>query len=154
MSKFELAQLNIAKMRDSLESPMMSGFVENLDRINGLAEQSPGFRWRLQSEDGNATGFRPFGEDTLVNVSVWKDIESLRKFVFSADHVEIMRSKREWFNKMAEVYVVLWWVPAGHHPGTEEARDRLQHLRDNGPAVQAFTFKNSFSESDAAGIDH
>ena len=37
----------------------MADFVANLERINALAEASPGYRWRLQSESGDATAFRP-----------------------------------------------------------------------------------------------
>lgn len=95
MSKYELAQLNVAKMLVPLESPVMADFVSNLDRINRLAENSPGYKWRLQTDEGDATALRPFGEDTLVNMSVWQDIRSLRDYVFSPGHVEIMKRRRE-----------------------------------------------------------
>jgi hypothetical protein len=81
MSAYELAQLNIALMKEPLESPRMADFVANLDRINALAESSPGFVWRLQTEEGDATALRPLGEDTLVNVSVWRDVQSLNEYV-------------------------------------------------------------------------
>ena len=121
MADFHLAQLNIAGMVAALESPLLADFVANLDRINALAEESPGFVWRLQSDEGDATAFRPFGDDTLVNMSVWEDHQALRNFVFKTAHVEIMRRRREWFSKMREAYTVLWWVPVGHEPTIEEA---------------------------------
>ena len=102
MSAWELAQLNIAVMKEPLESPGMADFVANLDRINALAEASPGFVWRLQSEEGNNTAFRPLGETTLVNMSVWKDVESLNVYVYKTAHVEIMRRRDEWFERMRE----------------------------------------------------
>jgi hypothetical protein len=149
VSKYELAQLNIAVMKEPLESPGMADFVANLDRINALAETSPGFLWRLQTEEGDATALRPLGEDTLVNVSVWKDVESLNKYVYQSAHVEIMRRRKEWFERMREAYVVLWWVPRGHRPDVSEAIDRLELLRANGPTREAFTFRHAFVPPDA-----
>jgi hypothetical protein len=150
MSRFELAQLNVAIMKEPLESPSMADFVANLDRVNALAEASPGFVWRLQSDDGNATVFRPLGDATLVNMSVWKDVEALNWYVYKSAHAEIMRRRNEWFEKMKEAFVVLWWVPAGHRPGIEEAIAKLDHLRAHGPTVEAFTFRKAFPPPDAS----
>jgi len=144
MSAYELAQLNIAVMKEPLDSPGMADFVSNLDRINALAEMSPGFVWRLQSDAGNATEFRPLGESTLVNMSVWKDVASLNLYVYKTAHAEIMRRRNEWFERMREAFVVLWWVPAGHRPGIEEAIEKLELLRATGPSESAFTFKKAF----------
>ena len=150
MSAYELAQLNIALMREPLESPRMAEFVANLDRINALAESWPGFVWRLKTEGGNATDLRPLGEDTLINVSVWKDVQSLNKYVYQSAHVEIMRRRKEWFERMREAWVVLWWVPKGHRPKVSEAIDRLELLRAIGPSKEAFTFRRAFLPPDAA----
>ena len=149
-STCELAQLNIALMKEPLESPRMADFVANLDRINALAESSPGFVWRLKSDDGNATAFRPMGEETLVNISVWKDVASLNKYVYQYAHVEIMRRRKEWFERMREAWVVLWWVPKGHRPTIPEAIAKLELLRTKGPSTEAFTFKRAFLPPDAA----
>lgn len=145
MASFELAQLNIAQMREPLDSPLLADFVANLDRINALAESMPGFVWRLQTEDGDATALRPFGDDTLVNVSTWTDLESLKAFVYGSAHVEIMRRRREWFEAMKESHLVLWWVPTGHRPDEQEAKARLQQLRLNGASAEAFTFREFFA---------
>jgi hypothetical protein len=144
MSRYELAQLNIATMKEPLESPGMADFVANLDRINALAEGSPGFVWRLQTDEGDATALRPLGDSTLVNMSVWRDIESLNSFVYRSTHSEIMRRRREWFDRMREAYLVLWWVPAGHRPSVTEAVAKLDLLRAKGPTADAFTFGNAF----------
>ena len=149
MSAFELAQLNIALMKEPLESPRMADFVANLDRINALAESSPGFVWRLQTEQGDATALRPLGEDTLVNVSVWRDVASLNKYVYESAHVEIMRRRKEWFDRMREASIVLWWVPQGHRPSVVQALERLQLLRAHGPSADAFTFRHAFPPPDA-----
>lgn len=144
MSQFELAQLNIAVMKEPLESPAMADFVANLDRINALAENSPGFVWRLQTEEGDATAMRPMGDNVLVNMSVWRDVESLNDYVYKSAHVEIMRRRKEWFERMSQAYTVLWWVKSGHRPTIAEAALKLDILRQQGPSQAAFTFRNAF----------
>lgn len=150
MSRYELAQLNIAMMKEPLESPAMADFVANLDRINALAENSPGFVWRLQTYEGDATSLRPLGPYTLVNMSVWRDFESLNTYVYQSAHVDVMRRRNEWFYRMQEAYVVLWWVPKGHRPDIEEAVEMLEQLRAKGPTADAFTFRHSFPAPDAS----
>jgi len=145
MASYELAQLNIAQMRTPIDAPEMVDFVANLDRINALAESAPGFVWRLQSDEGNATAFRPFGDSTLVNMSVWSSVEALSDYVYKSAHVEIMKRRKEWFERMKDAYAVLWWVPVGHRPDEAEAMLRLQTLRAMGPTERAFTFKQTFS---------
>ena len=145
MSGHHLAQLNIAKTKEPLESPSMADFVNNLDRINALAEQSPGFVWRLKDESGDATAIRAFGDDVIVNMSVWTDVASLSDYAFKTAHVAIMRRRREWFERMAEAYAVLWWVPKNHRPTVDEAKERLVHLQNFGATPHAFTFKEAFA---------
>jgi hypothetical protein len=145
MAGYQLAQLNIAKTKEPLESPSMADFVGNLERINALAEQSPGFVWRLKDESGDATAIRAFGDDVIVNMSVWKDVASLSDYAFRTVHVEIMRRRREWFERMAEAYAVLWWVPEEHRPTVHEAKERLAHLKEFGATPHAFTFKDAFA---------
>jgi hypothetical protein len=148
MSKFELAQLNVAVMKQPLDSPLMADFVGNLERINALAEASSGFVWRLQTDDGDATALRPLGEHVLVNMSVWRDLASLRDYVYESAHAEIMRQRRRWFTQSVTAYLVLWWVPPGHRPSIAEATDRLNHLRQHGPSATAFTFGKAFAAPD------
>lgn len=150
MPRFQLAQLNVARMREPLESPGMADFVANLERINALAEGSPGFVWRLQTDDGDATALRPFGADMLVNMSTWSDVESLSHYVYKTAHVEILRRRKEWFERMELPSYVLWWVPAGHRPDADEARARLEMLRTQGPTPFAFSFREVFAAPDAA----
>ena len=152
MSAYELAQLNIGIFKGPIDSPVMADFVANLDRINALAERTPGFVWRLQTEEGNATAIRPYPEDEnmAVNMSVWKDVDALRRFVFQSAHIEIMRRRHEWFVKMDKAFLVLWWVPKGHIPTVEEAKAKLELLRRNGPSAEAFTFRQAFPPPDAA----
>ena len=145
MSAYELAQLNIGTIKAPMDSPVMAGFASNLDSINALAEATLGFVWRLQTDEGDATSIRPFdNENMLVNMSVWRDLESLNQYVYNSAHVELMRRRREWFERMNEAFLVLWWVPSGHRPSVAEAILRLELLRAKGPTPEAFTFRNAF----------
>ena len=143
MAAFDLAQMNVARLKAPLDSPQLADFVGALDRINALADGSPGFVWRLQDDSGNATALSPMGEDIIINLSVWQDPESLQAFVYRSDHVGVMRRRREWFEKM-DLYLVLWWVPHGHRPTAQEGVERLNLLRERGPAAEAFTFGKMF----------
>lgn len=145
MPTYELAQLNIALMKESLESPRMADFVANLDRINALADQSAGFVWRYRTPQGTTEERELFGEKALVNVSVWQDLESLRQYVYQSAHRDIMRRRAEWFESMSEAFLVLWWVQAGHRPSLAEARERLELLRAQGSTADAFTFRQAFA---------
>jgi hypothetical protein len=149
MSRYELAQLNIATMKEPLESPGMADFVANLDRINALAEKSAGFVWRLQTDQGDATALRPLGENRLVNLSVWQDVASLSAFVYRSAHVEVLRRRQEWFERMSDASLVLWWVPEGHRPAIDEALAKLTLLQEKGATPEAFTFRQAFAPPDA-----
>lgn len=144
MPRHHLAQLNVGIATAPLDSPAMADFMSNLDRINALAESSPGFVWRLKADDGNATSLRPIDDRTLVNMSVWTDAQSLSAFVYRTAHVEFMRRRREWFERMPEAFLALWWVPEGHVPAMDEAVARLAHLREHGPTPHAFDFRSVF----------
>ena len=145
MSNHHIAQVNIGRIKASLDDPLMAGFVARLDEINALADKSAGFVWRLQSAEGNATDLRPYDDDRiLVNMSVWETIEQLQQYVYRTTHAELLRERQSWFEKFSGVYTALWWVPAGHLPDVEEAKLRLVHLETYGPTPFAFTFRNTF----------
>jgi hypothetical protein len=152
-AKFHLAQVNIGRLRAPIDHPMIKDFADNLDPINALAEASPGFVWRLTGEGNNATDLQPF-DDALVaiNMSVWTDVPSLGAYVYRSGHVQFMRRRREWFEHM-DLYMVLWWVPAGHRPTIDEAKERLALLEAHGPTPQAFTFKVPFPAPDEATVE-
>ena len=142
---YHIAQVNIARMRAPLEDPIMAGFVARLAEINALADHSPGFVWRLQTEEGDATYLRPYNDDRILfNLSVWESIERLKAYVYRSAHGEVMRQRRQWFERFDGLYMALWWVKAGHIPTVAEAKQRLEHLQEHGETVHAFTFKRSF----------
>lgn len=146
MAEYHIAQFNIAKAKAELESETMSGFVARLDEINELGESSPGFVWRLKGDKGDAEVLRVFRDPLYVaNLTLWESLESLRDFVYKTVHVELIRDREAWFHKMGESHMVLWWVPAGHIPTVEEAREKLGHIRRHGPGPEAFTFGKAFA---------
>ena len=141
----QLAQLNIARLIFPLDAPQTADFTNNLDRINALAEAQDGFVWRLVGDGGNATDIRIMNDPMMiVNLSVWRDIESLSAFAYRSGHREILRRRREWFATM-DRFLVLWWLPEGQIPSVTEAMERLDYLALHGPSVQAFTFKSPFT---------
>ncbi len=143
-----LAQFNLARLRAPLDDPATEGFAANLDRINRLADTSPGFVWRLV-EEGDVV-FNPFDDEmVIVTMSVWESRQALFDFTYRTVHLEFLRGRRQWFEHMEEPTVVLWWVPEGHRPAVEEGRERLGLLRAEGPGPEAFTFRERFEPEPA-----
>lgn len=146
----KLAQLNIALAKYPLDAPEIKDFVDNLDLVNGLAESSEGFVWRLKDESGDATNIKAFDDpNMIVNMSVWDSVDSLKNFMFRTHHRDFMRRKNEWFHRLAEDTYVLWWVEDEHIPSLDEAIERLDHLKEVGDTPYAFTFKTNFTELEA-----
>jgi hypothetical protein len=150
---WHLAQLNVGRMVAATSEPEVAEFMAALDPINALADAAPGFVWRLQTDAGNATDIHEFDDPLLLlNLSVWESIETLRAFTYTTAHTDVLRRRREWFHKLADAHLVLWWVPAGHIPTTAEAIERLERLRRDGPTPGAFTFRVPFDpEADDPG---
>ncbi|MEM7427192.1 MAG: DUF3291 domain-containing protein [Pseudomonadota bacterium] len=138
-----LAELNIAKARDDLDSPCLADFVAALDTVNGIAERSEGFVWRLKDESGNAADIQATDDPRLiVNLSVWETAEHLEHFVWNTVHKQVYNKKAKWFEAPAEAYFVMWWVPEGHQPTEGEAMERLAHLNEHGPSDHAFGWES------------
>lgn len=156
MKRFQLAQVNIGRVRASLEDESMQGFVSRLDEINALAEASPGFVWRLKSDVGPSSYLRPYDDERiLVNMSVWESVEALKNYTYRTVHAELLRDRKSWFEKFEGAFLALWWVPEGHIPSVDEAKKRLEHLEAHGPSQFAFTFKTVMppDESFLAALD-
>jgi hypothetical protein len=138
-----LAQLNIGRLRYPTDDPRMADFMNNLDLVNGLAKRTAGFVWRLKDESNNATNIRPYDDPKMaVNLSVWENIEALERFVWQTVHKRFYGRQREWFDKMSGPHFVMWRVPAGHLPGVDEAKERLEHLAAHGPSDHAFGWES------------
>ncbi|WP_299532677.1 DUF3291 domain-containing protein [Ulvibacterium sp.] len=145
--KYQLAQINVARMIGvNIEDPIMQEFVDNLDNVNELAENSAGFIWRLKDESNNASNFNPFNdEQVIINISVWKDIESLENFTYKTFHTDFLKRRKEWFHKYGKAYFALWWIEEGRYPSIEDAMERLEFLQLNGVTERAFNFRDRFT---------
>jgi hypothetical protein len=147
---FDLAQVNVSRLLAPIDSPLLAEFMAALDEVNAEGDAAPGFRWRLQTEDGNATAVKAFGWDVgdshgvIVNLTTWASVQALGDFVFSGKHLHVMRRRRQWFQRAVEPMTALWWVPAAYRPSTDDAEDRVRHLRRHGPTSEAFTFRTPF----------
>ena len=139
-----LANVNIAKLRAPIDDPLIADFVAGLPTVNALADVAPGFVWRLQTDDGDATAIRAFPDpDVIVNLTVWESIEALKEFVYKGSHLDVFRRRGEWFHPEGRA-LALWWIDAGTVPTVEEARERIEHLAAHGPTARAFTFASVF----------
>lgn len=137
-----IAQVNIGRVRAPLDSELMQSFVARLDEINSLADDAPGFVWRLKSDEGPSSYLRPYDDERLlINMSVWESVEALKDYVYKTAHAEVLRQRRDWFETFQGAYMALWWVPPGHVPTVDEAKERLAHLEAHGPTPYAFTFR-------------
>ncbi|MBT2448220.1 DUF3291 domain-containing protein [Streptomyces sp. ISL-43] len=143
---YELAQVNISRLKYPLDSPELKDFVDGLDHVNGVADAAEGFVWRLEGEGGDATDVAVFDDEwIIINMSVWRDAEALNAFMYAGRHRELMARRREWFEQVKEAMTTLWWVPAGERPTVADAEERLTHLREHGPTPYAFTFREQFA---------
>ena len=148
-----LAQINIAKALAEMDDPIMHGFVSRLDEINALADDAPGFVWRLQTDDGDALNLRVFDNPMLIiNMSVWDDVASLKNFTYKTMHVEVFKERKKWFTKLGKPHMALWWVPAGHVPTLDEAKEKLELMAQHGPTEEAFTFGKVFAPPAAESV--
>lgn len=142
---FHLAQCNIATMRGDRDDPIMAGFFERLEPLNALADSSPGFVWRLQTEDGDATAIQAFDNPRILfNLSVWESLEALDAYVYRSDHLGAVQRRADWFERPKASPLALWWLPAGQLPDVSAAKERLERLWMDGPGPEAFTFRHRF----------
>ena len=147
---FHLAQINIGRIVAPTDSPVLKDFMDNLDRINALAEAQPGFVWRLVGDGNDATDIQAFDDPMmLLNMSVWETPEQLAAFVYRTAHRDFMRRRREWFQP-TETYMALWWIPVGHRPTPAEGIARVDLIAKMGPTPEAFTFRQPFPAPDGA----
>ena len=146
---WHLAQINIGRLVAPHGDPRVQPFFDSLDRVNALAEESPGFVWRLKGEGNNATDLQPTADPLLIpNMSVWKDAESLFQYVYRSAHTEVMIRRREFFERFEGAFQALWWIAADAVPTVNDGLSRLWHIDRFGPTAHAFTFKKRFPPPD------
>jgi hypothetical protein len=148
MVEYQLAEINIARMKGvAISDPIMKEFVDNLGKVNEIAEQSEGFLWRLKDEDNNATNFNPYNdEQIIVNVSVWDSIESLEHYMYKTFHSEFLKRRKEWFQSFGQVSTAMWWIKKGEIPDINQAMEKLDYLQINGASEIVFNFKQKYPQ--------
>jgi hypothetical protein len=146
MAEYQLAEINIARMKGvTIDDPIMKEFVDNLDKVNEIAENSDGFVWRLKDEDNNATNFNPYiDEQIIVNFSIWESIETLEHYMYKTFHSEFLKRRKEWFQTFGQVSTAIWWVKKGEIPNLSEAMEKLDYLQKNGASEIVFNFKQKY----------
>jgi hypothetical protein len=153
MGNWELAQFNVARAVDALDSPALAGFMAELKRVNELADVAAGFVWRYEGSSADAPAASADDDPRLLlNLSVWRSVEALYDYTYRGDHAKQIGRRREWFEPTREAQLVLWWVPIGHRPTLAEGKARLQQLRAHGPTPEAFTFKQRFAAPDGPAV--
>lgn len=140
-----LAQLNLARLKAPKGSPITEEFFAAIGPINALAEVQPGFIWRAVGDVADHTDMEYFLDPyLLVNISVWRDLESLRHFIFNTGHLQYMKRRKEWFQPFEGPHSVAWWVPDGHIPSFAEAKEKMEKLGADGPTPEAFNFSTLY----------
>lgn len=144
---YHLAQINIGRLIAPIDDPRIAEFVAQLAPLNALADQAPGFVWRLQSASGNATDI-PYDDDPtmMLNMSVWESLETLHHYAYGSEHRKAFRDRAKWFQKLDKPSYCLWWIPAGHIPTVAEGRERLEHYQKNGATPFSFWFSQPFPQ--------
>jgi hypothetical protein len=146
MADYHLAQINLARAIAPLGDPSFDDFTSRLTELNALADESPGFVWRLQTDDGDATGIRISDDPKLlVNLSVWESTEALSGYAYRSAHMNVIRRRKEWFEPYGSTYIALWWIPTGSLPTVEDGIERLEYLDAHGPSDYSFGFRKQFA---------
>ena len=152
MNGYDLVHFNLAIARHPLDHPSMAGFTRQLAEVNRLAESSPGFVWTPAGDEAG-DAIATFGSPlVLANISTWRSLEDLRRFVYDGMHGSALKQRRDWFEPAAGPAYVLWWAPSGHRPDWIEAKQRLQFLELHGETPRAFTFKKASSPPEESPV--
>ena len=149
MGKYALSQVNIAKRLAPFSDPIMQDFVNNVGKMNAIADTSEGFIWRLKDEDKDEAVLVFKDDSLIINISVWESREALFNYTYNSGHIEVFKRKKEWFSKINMLHMAFWYIPEGYIPTFQDAKDRLDFLNKHGETPYAFTFKSKFSIEEA-----
>ena len=142
---WQLAEVNVARLREPLESPSMAGLIKALGDVNWLADKSPGFAWRHKPDEGPLTLGPLSGAGVVViTLSVWDTYEALHAYVYRSAHGLFMQRRARWFVPIPGYTTALWWLHEGERPSVEDGVARLEHLRANGSTPRAFSLRHQF----------
>ncbi|WP_308914828.1 DUF3291 domain-containing protein [Jannaschia sp. LMIT008] len=136
---WHLAEVNVARLKAPIGSPVVAPFADALDRINGIADRVDGFVWRHVDASGNATDTQVADDPRVIyNASTWRDGAAFETFVWGTLHARFYERRAEWFDALGSMHFAMWWVPPGHRPDVAEAMEALRSLDRHGPTSRGF----------------
>jgi Domain of unknown function (DUF3291) len=146
MQEKQIAHFNVARLLHLPGDPRVADFVDNVTKINSIAERSQGFIWRWAEESaavGNGIAYQAVDKDIqlAISLSVWASAQDLSYFVNKTAHGSFLRRRSEWFEKWPGPNYVIWPHSDSEPPSVEEGWSRLKMLADNGASAQAYDFK-------------
>lgn len=142
----QIAHFNVARLRHPPADPRVAGFIDNVGKINAIAERSPGYVWRWADESasiGNGIAFQAVDQDIrlAISLSVWRSVEDLRHFVHKTAHGNFLRRRAEWFEPWLGPNYVVWPHSGNQPPTVAEGWLRLKQLAESGANPTAYDFK-------------
>jgi hypothetical protein len=148
-----VAHLNVARLRALPGDPLVAEFIDNVDKVNAVAERSPGFVWRWTDEAARVSSdltFEALFNDPLMAalLSVWETVADLQHFVQRTVHGGFVRRRETWFEPAVGPAYVLWMIEKGQVPTLSEGCSRLARLAELGPTDQAFDFTYSLKSAE------
>lgn len=155
----QIAHMNVARLIAPPGDPRVAEFVDNVTRVNGIAERSSGFIWRMTAPDtrdsASGTYESLFDDPTIASsLSVWQSVEALAFFVYKTVHGGFVRRRENWFAPWGGPNYVIWDVASGHIPDMAEAEARLADLTALGPSPRAFDFHWAQANNRMPAVPH
>lgn len=143
-----VAHLNVARLRFPPGDPRVAGFVDNVPRVNAIAERSSGFIWRYIDETaavGDGIRYEALDADPClaISLSLWNSVGDLWHFANKTVHGGFLRRRAEWFEPWSGPNYVVWDHDGETRPTLDDGWHRLRHLAEHGPSAHAYDFKSS-----------
>lgn len=141
----QVAHMNVARLRHPPGDPRVAGFIDNVSKVNAIAERSPGYVWRFSDEalsvvEGVAYQGLAGDPKLAISLSVWETVEHLWQFVNKTVHGRFLRRREQWFEPYGGANYVIWSHILVTPPDISEGWARLKLLAEKGATPQAFDF--------------
>lgn len=139
-----IAHFNVARLLHPPGDPRVAEFINNTLKVNGIAERSKGYVWRLADEAALVTrgGYQGVGDDPCVvySLSVWDNLGDFGQFVYKTVHNTFLKKRANWFAPWDGPNYVIWDFDGDGPIATEQGWERLRHLAAHGPTAHAYDF--------------
>lgn len=163
MTDHYLAHLNVVRPVGPMgpDVPEAQYFFRQLQALLPQAKAFEGMRWHnhgARMPDGSYLDLPELvslstqsGEDNphVMTMAGWDSAQALHGFAYRVrDHMEGMKTLRDWVDRSEGSTMAMWWVPNGERVTLEGAWEKLHHLREHGPTPDAFTLQERFEAPD------